>query len=208
MTSAPVRTSTRDARTPLAPAAPVRIPPRHHVTTERLELRPLVASDAKEFLRVLGVSRGHIERWFPLNLNGETDTEYFERQVRRAAESDAERSAWRRAAFDDDGRLVGIVNVNRIERGLNWQADVCWWVAADRVRRGYGLELVQAACDHALGDLPFGLGLHALHAGIHPDNTPCLGLIERLGFRRDPDHESRLYVDGSWQHHQAWVKAV
>ena len=208
MTIAPVTTSTREARSTLAPSSPVEVPPRHHVTTQRLTLRPLVTSDRHEFCRVIADSRRHIERWFPLNLNGETDEQYFERQVRRAAESDADGTAWRRAAFAHDGTLVGIANLNRIERGLNWQADVCWWIASDQTRKGYGLELAHAVLDYAFGDMPMGLGLHILHGGVHPENEASKALATKVGFRRDPDSESRLYVDGEWQRHEAWVRAA
>lgn len=198
------------ARRPRRPAAvrPVEVLPPGVVTTERLLLRPLAASDRGEFLRVLRASREHLRPWYPTNAAGESDDAYFDRQVARAAETDADASAWRRAAFLADGTLAGVANVNRIERGLDWQADACWWVNTELTGRGLGRELVAAAVDHAFLDLPAGLGLHRLHAGIHPANEPSRRLAARLGFRLDPTTTSRLLVDGSWQAHEAWALTV
>lgn len=192
---------------PTAPrrAAAVRVLAPAELTTARLAIRPLSASDRAEFLRVLRLSRQHLARWFPTTKPGEADAEYFDRQLHRAAESDRDGSAWRRAAFLDNGALAGIVNINRIERGLDWQADCCWWVAADQTRRGLALEMLSAALDHALADLPRGLGLGSIHAGIHPANAPSRLLAQRLGFAPDPALTSRLYVDGDWQTHEAWT---
>jgi len=192
----------------VVPVRPVEVLPRGVVTTERLTLRPLAGSDRGEFLHALRASRSHLRPWFPTNGEGESDGAYFERQVARAAETDADGSAWRRGAFLADGSLAGVVHVNRIERGLDWQADACWWVSAEHAGRGVGREMVAAAVDHAFADLPAGLGLHRLHAGIHPANEPSRRLAERLGFRVDPSKTSRLLVDGSWQAHEAWVLTV
>lgn len=187
---------------------PVEVLPPGVVTTERLLIRPLSEADRGEFLRVLRASRSHLCPWFPTNAEGESDEAYFERQAARAADSDQDGSAWRRAAFLADGTLAGVVNVNRIERGLDWQGDACWWVSAELAGRGLGRELVAAAVDHAFADLPVGLGLGRLHAGIHPANEASRRLAERLGFRIDPSRTSRLLVDGSWQTHDAWVLTV
>ncbi|GJM19021.1 MAG: hypothetical protein DHS20C14_12340 [Phycisphaeraceae bacterium] len=173
-----------------------------------LVLRRLEDGDQGAFVRALRESRMHLRRWFPTNGASETDDAYFERQVARAIEGDATGTAWRRAAFDDAGRFVGVVNINRIERGLDWKADLCWWVAAARSGRGLGTRIVAAAVDHALADMPEGLGLGRVHAGIHPENAASVRVAQKLGFRPDPRYTSRLLVGGSWQAHDAWVKSA
>ncbi len=197
--------TTQTAASGVMPVRPVEVLAPEGVV---LVLRTLVDSDREEFIRHLHASRWHLRRWFPTAERGETEDAYFDRQVRRAAEGNADGSAWRRAAFDDAGRFVGVVNVNRIVRGLDWQADMCWWVSAKRAGRGLGTQIVRAAVEHALADLPQGLGLTKVHAGIHPKNKASVALAKRLGFKLDPRYASRLLVGGVWQAHDAWVKTV
>jgi ribosomal-protein-alanine N-acetyltransferase len=202
----PLRALARAAAPPEGLRRPIVLRAPAEVTTERLSFRPLRPGDEAEFLRVLAVSRAHLRPWFPLNEPGESDRAYFARQLARAVQGDRDRSAWRRAAFLADGTLAGVFHLNRIERGLDFQADACWWINAELTGQGLGTELVAAGVDHALADLPRGLGLHRLHAGIHPDNAASRRIAERLGFVRDPHHASRLLVDGAWQRHDAYVR--
>ncbi len=203
MTALTVATQTASAG--IMPVRPVEVLAPEGV---KLVLRTLIESDRAEFVRHLRASRWHLRRWFPTTERGETEDAYFDRQIRRAAEGNADGSAWRRAAFDDAGRFVGVVNVNRIERGLDWQADMCWWVSAKRSGQGLGTQIVRAAVEHALADLPEGLGLTRVHAGIHPKNKPSIALAKRLGFQHDERYTSRLLVGGVWQAHDAWVRTV
>jgi ribosomal-protein-alanine N-acetyltransferase len=139
---------------------------------------------------------------------GESDADYTRRQIARAAESERTAAAWRRAAFDHSGQLVGIVNLVSIERGLCWHADMNWWVRSDRTRQGLATEMVAAALAHAFADMPFGLGLARVHAGIHPENAASRRVAEKCGFRRDGSLVSKLLINGTWQTHEAFAASA
>lgn len=185
----------------LAPAAPIDVL-EEAIRTPRLLLRPLCPADRAEFLRVISVSREHLARFSPLHLPGEGDAALFDRQIRLAAEGDAAGHACRRFAFDKGGRMVGAFNLNSIRRGLTFEADTNWWTAADATRRGYALEALGALLAFAFADLPAGLGLHRVLAGIQPDNTASRRLAERLGFRRLGPERSYLHAGGKWDLHE------
>lgn len=170
----------------------------------RLLLRPLQRADRDEFLRVVRASREHLAQFSPLHLPDETDEALFERQLRLAAEGEDGGRACRRAAFDQAGRLVCVVNLNTIRRGLTCEADANWWTAADATRRGYAAEALHALAAHAFTDLPEGLGLHRLLAGIQPQNAASRRLAERLGFRRLGPERSYLHAGGGWDLHEIY----
>ena len=94
----------------------------HLLRTERLLLRPMVGNDRAEFMRVLRLSRAHMEEFCPLgSAEARTDEQIFDRQL--ALSIAAAKTGWgghacRMIALNADGRIVGGFNVNDIERGL------------------------------------------------------------------------------------------
>ena len=62
-------------------------------------------------------------------------------------------------------------------------------------RQGLATEAVSAMIRFCFQDL----GLHRLQAFIHPDNTPSLKLIEKLGFRREGLLRENLRVGDEWR---------
>src|SRR4051812_4389152 len=109
----------------MAPTTPT---PHFAIRTPRLLLRPLQESDRAEFVRVHEVSRAFFSPWTPLTAVGQSSdtlfTEVLERQ-RLGMEAGKE---LRLAAFLDDGRLAGLLNLNEIVRGAFHNAYAGWRV--------------------------------------------------------------------------------
>lgn len=177
------------------------------VRTARMVLRPLRESDRDEFLRVIQASRAHLARWSALHRPCESDRALFDRQLAMCREGDERGTAWRRAAFLKDGRLAGCFNLNSIIRGLSFEADANWWVSAELSRQGLGTEGVNALIDHALTDLPRGLGLNLVRASIAPENEVCRRLAANVGLQ--PTGEKVwLAVGGRWEKHDVFHRAA
>lgn len=174
--------------------------------TQRLVLRRLTSSDRAQFERILALSGDHL---LPSKLwrQGDDPRRIFDRQLSLAREGDRTGRAWRRAAFLADGRLAGCLNLNDIRRGLTFTAELSWWLAPEHCGQGLALEGAAAVLDHALADLPLGLGLHSVRAVIRADNAPSLRLASRLGLR--PTGQS-VPVPGvlGWESHEVWEIAV
>ncbi|CAG0995575.1 hypothetical protein PHYC_02539 [Phycisphaerales bacterium] len=177
------------------------------VRTARMVFRPLRESDRAEFLRVVQSSRAHLARWSELHRPCESDRAMFDRQVAMCGEGDARGTAWRRAAFLDDGRLAGCFNLNSIDRGLSFEADANWWVSAECSGRGLGTEGVSALLEHALTDLPRGLGLNLIRASIAPENLPCRKLAQRVGLLPTAERVW-LAVGGRWEKHDVFERRL
>jgi ribosomal-protein-alanine N-acetyltransferase len=178
------------------------------VRTARMTLRPLRDSDRAEFLRVMRLSREHLERFSCLHREGETDDQLFERQLDMCRAGDQRGTAWRRVGVLDDGTIVGGFNLNAITRGLTFEADANWWVSADQARRGLGFEGAAAMLEHALADIPVGLGLHKIHAAIMPGNIAGKRLAAKLGLRPQLNARVSIRIGDRWEFHEVYARSV
>lgn len=199
----PIAISIEDDATPdVATAGPV-------VETDRLVLRSLQPTDREAYLSLVESSREHLQQWIPLEEVGETSDAYFDRQVAYAADGDAKSGAWRRVGIMKDGpeagQIVGCFHLNAISRGLEWEADAAWWVGAQFTRQGLAMEGAKAMLQHAFDPLGIGLGLHAVHAGIEPENNASRSMALKLGFEHIQSKRSHIKVGDRWAMHEFYL---
>lgn len=207
------RTEDRTPRATIAPARVVSVAPLPEadgivLRTRRMVLRPLAPTDQEGFLRTMSLSREHLSQFSTLHLPGESDELLFARQVRLARAGLESGGALRLVGVVPDGRLAGAFNLNSITRGLSFTADCNWWVSAEFLGAGYGAEGVGALVQHALADLPGGLGLQAVHAWITRENEASQRLARSLGFRHAGDERSYLRSGEAWTVHDLWIRTV
>ena len=171
-------------------------------------LRPLREGDRPEFLRVIRASREHLRLCSCLHRAGETDDQVFERQLDLCREGDEHGTAWRRVGVLDNGRIAGAFNLNAVTRGLVFEADANWWVSADQVHQGLGTEGVTAMLDHALRELPHGLGLQRVMAAIMPGNAPGISLARRVGLQRQCAGRVSIRIGDRWELHEMYERSA
>jgi RimJ/RimL family protein N-acetyltransferase len=182
---------------------PVEVQDPNILHTPRLTVRHFEWTDRDEFRRVISLSRACLEAHCPLHRDDESDDALFDRMLdlsRRGCETGR---AWRVALFDAERRLVGLVNLNDIVRGLESQAEANWWISADAQGRGFATEALRASLQHAFADLPRGLGLQRVTALIAPENLASRRVAGKVGMKRDNSAGLRpLVINGrSTEHH-------
>lgn len=171
---------------------PVEVMHKPDMTTARLVFRHLNRNDEAQFIAAISHSRSLLRRWIPLNREKESDHKFFRRTMTRARIEDAQGTAWRRAAFLDDsecngsqaGRFVGMFNLLKIERGLEWTSEANWWVDSHLAGQGFASEAVQGMLDFGFSTHPMGLGLHCIRAMICADNPGSVRIAEKCGFAK------------------------
>jgi RimJ/RimL family protein N-acetyltransferase len=187
---------------------PVEVLPPVELSTDRLLFRPLSMADRPRVLAAVRNSRETLDARIPLNRPGETDEAMFARWVESAMESDNNRSAWRRAAFLENGTFVGLFNLIRIEFGLEWGCEANWWVDRRFTGRGYATEGVGALLRFATGDVPLGLGLHRVRAMIQPTNAASMRVAEKAGFRETGSVELLPVGEGVHRPHRVFERTA
>lgn len=163
--------------------SPVEVESNQGLRSDSLVLRPLGYTDESVFVDALERSREPLRRWIPLEFQDESTSDYFNQQVKKAIEGDSANTAFRRAIFLDDNTFVGMVNIIKIERGMEWTAEANWWIDSAHAGKGLGTKALEALFDHAFAEMPMGLGLHQLRAMICLDNPASVRVAEKLGFK-------------------------
>lgn len=165
---------------------PVEVLPRPDLSTQRLVFRLLSPADHAAFTDAVQHSRADLRRWVPINHEAEPDAHFFQRTMTRARVQDIEGNAWRRGAFIDSGplagRFVGMFNLIKIERGLEWSCEANWWVDSRLAGNAYATEGVRGMIDYALAEHPAGLGMHRVRCHICKDNPASVRVAQRCGF--------------------------
>ena len=166
--------------------------PTFPLRTERLLLRPFVDDDFDAFYDLY--RREEVARylyWQPRTR--EQASEYLDR-VKKLTSFDAEGHAIRLAAvLPDSGAVVGDISLNHVSRE-HAQGEIGFVINPEYQRRGYATE----ACV-ALMRLGFEeLGLHRVVGRADPRNAGSVGVMERLGMRREAHFRENEFIKGEW----------
>jgi len=102
----------------------------------------------------------------------------------------------------DNGALVGACNLTFIRRGSLQSASIGYWVGKEFSRQGYARAAVRAALKFAFGEL----GLHRIEAGVRPENTASIKLLENTGFEREGTARGMIKIDGTWEDHLVYAR--
>jgi ribosomal-protein-alanine N-acetyltransferase len=117
------------------------------------------------------------------------------------AHCDGERALGFIARERESGRIVGVVNLSEIVRGVFQSAYMGYYSVAGMNGRGLMSEAVSLVVTRAFEEL----GLHRLEANIQPNNEPSRALVKRLGFRQEGYSPRYLRIDGEWRDHERWA---
>ncbi|GAA1840075.1 GNAT family N-acetyltransferase [Agromyces salentinus] len=199
-------------------------PPFAPITTDRLDLRPLEASDADdvweyqrlpEVLRYIPwpertyaeglehtAKRAGLHRLehdgdaiiFAIHLIGEPRVTPAERAARTAGPTRATGGADATGADAAGWRVIGDVML-RADRVEHGQLEIGWVMHPDFQGRGFAYEAASAVMEVAFGTLR----AHRVHALLDARNAASAGLCERLGMRREATILEEEYNDGEWQ---------
>lgn len=171
------------------------------LVTARTVLRPPRTSDVGELRRLLRQNHDHLRPWNPAPRPGEdltsltsvSTTILRHRREWKAGTSYVFMSSLR----SHPEAFVGKVALTGILRGALLGAYLGYWIDRGHEGKGLTVESIRAVIDFAFGTAE----LHRVQAAIMPRNARSLGVIERLGFRREGLAERYLQIAGRWEDH-------
>ncbi len=160
-------------------------------------LRPLDIGHAERLAELVARSREFLAPWEPVRPDS-----YFTVAGQReaVAQSLKARATGLMEPFvivDDDGLVVGRINLNNIVRGPFQSASTGYWL--DRQATGRGLATMAVG---ELVELAFGaLGLHRVEAGTLPHNLASQAVLLRNGFEQFGYAPRYLAIAGVYSDH-------
>ena len=162
------------------------------IETARLLLRPLEVSDFEAvhvYARDPATSR--FQPWGP---NSEDETREFLAKAQSSNQEPNAKGVELAIVLRDLDRVIGSCGLHGRRLELR-EFEIGWTLSPEFWRRGIGSEAVRAAVGCAFRDLK----AHRLYAVIDPENTPSIGLAEKLGFRAEGLQRSDRLVRAEWR---------
>jgi len=163
-----------------------------------VHVRPPRASDRDEFIAAMRASEKMHRPW----LSPPTTAEAFEALLARAREDEGFKPLL--VCRDEDGAIVGFINISNIIRGPLESAFLGYGGVTAYAGRGYMTEGMQQMLRYAFVELK----LHRLEANIQPGNAASIALARRCGFEREGFSARYLKVGGRWRDHERWAIRV
>lgn len=174
------------------------------LSSDRLDLAPLGASDLGPFLRATRDSVGLHRPWVrpPTDANG-----FREFAASALGEQRARLLLWSRehlARGDRDDALCGYFSLGEIVRGDFESAYMGYWVTAAYAGQGVMSEGIELVLEAAFSRLH----LHRVEANIQPGNEASLALARSTGFRHEGFSPGYLRIEGQWRDHERWAMTI
>lgn len=184
--------------------------PGARIDTDRLILRPATRDDAEAFEAALDSLIASGDGTSGVNLPGEHAKQIVNRQLELTAKGLRTGNALRRAIFDreDTNAILGCCNLIAIERGLEWFAELALWLAPEARGKGIAREACAAVTEHALADLPGGLGCASVRAYVQPTNSRAQSLFANLGYVHQPTTREHKDMGGEHHPHELWLRSL
>lgn len=173
------------------------------VAAGELYLRAPEAEDHAAWADLRAVSRAHLTRWEPDWKQEDATADAFRLRLKTYDRQFRARAGVAFHVFHRDGdRLVGGVTLSDIRRHAAQSATIGYWIGAAFLRRGYGLQAVEAALGYGFGDL----GLNRIEAACQPGNTASRALLAKAGFKEEGFAREYLFINGDWRDHVLYAR--
>lgn len=166
----------------------VNFTPFPNLTTERLNLRPVYAADAKQLLLLRSdkTVMQYLDRP-PLKKEAEA-LELVERILKDLANNDG--ITWA-IAFKEDPALIGTIGFWRMDKG-NHRAEIGYMLLPGYHSKGLMQEAMAATIKYGFDEARF----HSIEANVNPANTASINILERNQFVREAYYRENYYYDG------------
>jgi|GEM_PF-1171740 len=182
--------------------------PGTRLDTDRLTIRPATPVDAVPFEAAIDALVTSGDCTSGVNLPGEHAKQIVKRQLDLTAKGLRTGGALRRAIFDranGEKSVLGACNLITIERGLEWYAELAFWLTPDARGKGVARDACAAVAGHALDDLPKGLGISSIRAYVQPYNTRAQSVLSAIGFVQQADAGEHKDTGGQHRPHDLWL---
>ncbi|MCF4006771.1 GNAT family N-acetyltransferase [Corynebacterium uropygiale] len=184
---------------PTHPGWPLATPAVRLLDGGRVRLRPLRASDKREWIEQRLLDEPHLrpvettapQGWEEAHSPGAWWTMFF--SLRTAAR----KGMVLPLVIEVDGHFAGQTTLGNIQHGATSDCWIGYWVFSRYHHRGIATAACALGTDHAL----YRVGLHRVTATYLPNNVASGKVLEACGFRTEGFLHANLHIDGQWRDH-------
>lgn len=170
---------------------------------EEIFLRMPMMSDFAAWAELREKSRAFLAPWEPLWPAQDLTRGSFRRRMRRYAKDTREDSAYPFLVFRaQDRALLGGLSLSNVRRGVTQTASLGYWMGEPFAGKGYMTAAVRTLLPYAHGTL----SLRRIEAACLPNNERSIGLLQKVGFRREGYGREYLCINGVWQDHLLFAR--
>ncbi len=156
--------------------------------TERLVLRPVETNDAKAIYNYRSDSETNkYQGWIPKIID---DVDSFFNKI--SPEIDIA-GTWFQFVIVEikNSKIIGDLGIHFID---DEQAEIGCTLAKKHHGKGYATEALKSVMDYLFNKL----NKHRIIGSIDPRNLKSIGLVEKLGFRKEAHFKDSLLINGEW----------
>ncbi|KAA0546279.1 GNAT family N-acetyltransferase [Bacillus sp. BGMRC 2118] len=165
---------------------------------QQIKLRPYRMEDAQALLSLQQINKEHIGQWSPVMGTDEFYT--LEGQESRIRDFLHDQNEDKRYVFgifltgEHSETLIGDIQFNFVVRGPRQTSMIGYFIGKEYSGKGYMSEALKLALQIGFEQLQ----LHRLTAGVNPENTASLRVLEKAGFRTEGLERKSLLVQHEW----------
>jgi len=173
--------------------------------SERLKLKLLKPTYAKEVLAFYERNKSHLEPWEASREEDYYTLKNHERILSAQVQNFRTGYAINLWIFEADDKdcehVIGAVNFANIIRGPFQSCFVGYKMDGQILNKGYMTE----AIEKGISIMFSGYKLHRIEANVIPRNKRSLRVMEKLGFRHEGFSPKYLKINGVWEDHERFA---
>ncbi len=156
--------------------------------TERLVLRPVEAQDAEAIFKYRSDSETNkYQGWIPETIE---EVDSFMKKI--SPEINIADTWFQFVIIDNENSdIIGDLGIHFLD---DEQAELGCTLEKKKHGKGYATEALKLAMDYLFNKL----NKHRIIGSIDPQNLKSIGLVERLGFRKEAHFKESLFINGEW----------
>lgn len=165
------------------------------LTHNDVRMRIVRMKDSKSMERLILSNREWLRPWEATNPEGPNSFD-IRGQIRMLLKQ-MDNNSCLPFVIEQDGTIVGQLNVANILFGSVSSCVIGYWVAPEVAGKGITPTAVALVCDYLFNVV----GIHRIEIDIRPENLSSLRVVEKLGFRYEGLKQRYIHINGAWRDH-------